>query len=676
MDNPLLQPFDAAPFSSIETKHFKPAFDAALAEARAEIEAIADHPDPPDFENTIAALDYAGARLDRISSIFFNLNAAETNAEIQALAQEVSPLLSEFSNDITLNEALFDRVRTVYEARENLDLDAEAFTLLEKKFLHFRRNGALLDAAGKKRLRQIDSELSRLKLTFGEHILEETNSYELHITREEDLEGLPESQREAARMRAEAAGKEGWVMTLDYPSYLPFMKYASNRDLRKELYLAFGSKGFHGNALDNREIVLKIANLRYERARLLGYGSHADFVLEQRMAKSPETVREFLEELLDKALPAAKRELEELAAYASKRDGLAELEAWDKAYYSEKLKQEKFALDDEILKPYFQLENVIDGVFEIAGRLYGLAFQPDTSLPAYHKEVRTYRVVDADGQLVALFYADFHPRPGKRGGAWMTSYKPQYRKRGAVERPHIAIVCNFTRPTSSQPALLTFDEVTTLFHEFGHALHGMLADTTYPGLSGTSVYWDFVELPSQIMENWCYEPDALALFARHYETGEVLPEALIEKIRASANFQEGIATVRQLSFGFLDMAWHGGNPTDISDVKAHESEAFAPTRLFPEHPETCMSTAFAHIFQGGYASGYYSYKWAEVLDADAFASFSESGIFDRETAGRFRDHILSRGGTEDPMALYVRFRGREPEIDALLKRAGLVPAVK
>ncbi|EAR17174.1 M3 family metallopeptidase [Robiginitalea biformata] len=675
MENPLLQPFDAAPFSSIRTEHFKPAFDAALAEARAEIDAIADHPAPPDFENTIAALDYAGSRLDRISSIFFNLNAAETNAEIQALAQEVSPLLSEFSNDITLNESLFDRVRQVYEARETMDLDAESRTLVEKKFLHFRRNGALLDAAGKKRLREIDSELSRLKLTFGEHILEETNSYELHITREEDLEGLPESQREAARIRAGSGGKEGWIITLDYPSYLPFMKYAANRNLRKELYLAFGSKGFHGDARDNREIVLRIANLRFERARLLGYASHADFVLEQRMAKSPETVREFLEELLEKALPAAKRELGELAAYAEKRDGLTQLEPWDKAYYSEKLKQEKFALDDEILKPYFQLENVIDGVFEIAGRLYGLSFQPEDSLPTYHEEVRTYRVVDADGKLVALFYADFHPRPGKRGGAWMTSYKPQYRKGGTVERPHIAIVCNFTRPTSSQPALLTFDEVTTLFHEFGHALHGMLADTTYPGLSGTSVYWDFVELPSQLMENWCYEPDALALFARHYKTGEILPDTLIEKIKASANFQEGIATVRQLSFGFLDMAWHGGNPSDITDVKAHESEAFAPTRLFPEHPETCMSTAFAHIFQGGYASGYYSYKWAEVLDADAFASFRESGIFDRETARRFRDHILSRGGTEDPMELYVRFRGREPEIDALLKRAGLVPAV-
>ncbi|MDC6355532.1 MULTISPECIES: M3 family metallopeptidase [Robiginitalea] len=674
MENPLLQPFDAAPFSSIRTEHFKPAFDAALAEARAEIDAIADHPAPPDFENTIAALDYAGSRLDRISSIFFNLNAAETNAEIQALAQEVSPLLSEFSNDITLNESLFDRVRQVYEARETMDLDAESRTLVEKKFLHFRRNGALLDAAGKKRLREIDSELSRLKLTFGEHILEETNSYELHITREEDLEGLPESQREAARIRAGSGGKEGWIITLDYPSYLPFMKYAANRNLRKELYLAFGSKGFHGDARDNREIVLRIANLRFERARLLGYASHADFVLEQRMAKSPETVREFLEELLEKALPAAKRELGELAAYAEKRDGLTQLEPWDKAYYSEKLKQEKFALDDEILKPYFQLENVIDGVFEIAGRLYGLSFQPEDSLPTYHEEVRTYRVVDADGKLVALFYADFHPRPGKRGGAWMTSYKPQYRKGGTVERPHIAIVCNFTRPTSSQPALLTFDEVTTLFHEFGHALHGMLADTTYPGLSGTSVYWDFVELPSQLMENWCYEPDALALFARHYKTGEILPDTLIEKIKASANFQEGIATVRQLSFGFLDMAWHGGNPSDITDVKAHESEAFAPTRLFPEHPETCMSTAFAHIFQGGYASGYYSYKWAEVLDADAFASFRESGIFDRETARRFRDHILSRGGTEDPMELYVRFRGREPEIDALLKRAGLVPA--
>ncbi|MBC2839592.1 M3 family metallopeptidase [Robiginitalea sp. SC105] len=675
-DNPLLQPFDAAPFDALKTDQFKPAFEKALAEARAEIDAIAQNPEPPDFKNTIAALDYAGYRLDRISSIFFNLNSAETNKEIQALAQEISPLLTEFSNDITLNQGLFERVREVFEQRESLELDPESATLLEKKFRHFSRNGALLDEKDKKRLREIDSELSRLKLTFGEHVLEETNTYELHLTREEDLEGLPESLREAARMKAESRDKEGWVITLEYPSYLPFMKYAANRGLRKKLYLAFGSKGFHGDALDNREIVLKIAKLRYQRARLLGYDSHADFVLEERMAKSPGAVLEFLESLREKALPAAKRELEELRAYAERRDGLQHLEPWDKAFYSEKLKQEKFELDDEVLKPYFQLEKVIDGVFEVAGRLYGISFEPDDSLPVYHEEVRTYRVVDADGKLVALFYADFHPRPGKRGGAWMTSYKPQFRKGDTEERPHISIVCNFTRPTASQPALLTFDEVTTLFHEFGHALHGMLADTNYPGLSGTSVYWDFVELPSQIMENWCYQPEALALFARHYETGEILSEELVDRIRASANFQEGIATVRQLSFGFLDMAWHGGDPTGISDVKAHESGAFASTRLFPEHEDTCMSTSFSHIFQGGYASGYYSYKWAEVLDADAFAFFEDSGIFDPEVAGRFREHILSRGGTEDPMELYVRFRGREPQIDALLKRAGLVPAVR
>ena len=673
MDNPLLEPFDLVPFTKIRTAHFKPAFDKALDHAREEIKAITNNPEPPDFENTIAALDFAGYQLDRISSVFFNLNSAETNPEIQALAQEISPLLAAFSNDITLNEALFKRVDAVYSQQEKQALSEEQKTLLDRKYKHFRRNGALLSDPEKKRLREIDARLSTLKLKFGEHVLEETNRYRLHLTEEDQLSGLPESSKEAAAAKARSLELPGWVFTLEYPSYLPFMKYADNRELRKQLAKAFGSKGFHGDEIDNRDIVLEIAKLRYERAQLLGYQTHAHFVLEQRMAKTPKSVEDFLNQLLTKAMPAAQREMEEMKAYANDRDGIENLQSWDKAYYSEKLKQEKFQLDDQLLKPYFELGQVLDGVFEISGRLFGLEFEEDKEAETYHEEVRAFKVLDREeGTLKAYFYADFHPRPGKRSGAWMTSYKPQFRKDGVNERPQVSIVCNFTRPTETTPALLTFNEVTTLFHEFGHALHGMLADTTYPGLSGTSVFWDFVELPSQIMENWCFQPEALSLFARHYQNGDPLPEDWIKRLRESANFQEGIATIRQLSFGFLDMAWHGKDPTGIEDVKDYESEAFRPTRLFPEQLDTCMSTSFSHIFQGGYASGYYSYKWAEVLDADAFSFFEETGIFNPNTASLFMEHILSKGGTEDPMDLYVRFRGREPEIDALLKRAGLL----
>ncbi len=673
MDNPLMEPFDLVPFTEIQTEHFKPAFDKALKEAREEIAAITSNPELPTFENTIAALDFAGYQLDRISSVFFNLNSAETNPQIQALAQEISPLLAAFSNDITLNQDLFKRVDAVYQQKNSLELTAEEKTLLDRKYRHFQRNGALLSAADKKRLREIDARLSTLKLSFGEHVLEETNRYRFHITEEARLSGLPQTSRDAAAAKARTLDLPGWVFTLDYPSYLPFMKYADDREARREFSKAFGSKGFHGDALDNQAHVREIAGLRFERARLLGYQTHAHFVLEERMAKNPESVEDFLNQLLQKAMPAASREMEEMQEYARNRDGIQTLESWDKAYYSEKLKQEKFHLDDQLLKPYFELEHVLGGVFEIAGRLFDLSFEADDTIETYHEEVKAYRVMDRDqGTLKAYFYADFHPRPGKRSGAWMTSYKPQFRKGSVNERPHVSIVCNFTRPTERTPALLTFQEVTTLFHEFGHALHGMLADTTYPGLSGTSVFWDFVELPSQIMENWCFQPEALALFARHYESGDTLPEDWVQRLRDSANFQEGIATIRQLSFGFLDMAWHGIDPTGVEDVKAHEAAAFRPTRLFPEHPDTCMSTSFSHIFQGGYASGYYSYKWAEVLDADAFSYFEETGIFNTDTASRFRDHVLSKGGTEDPMELYVRFRGREPEMDALLKRAGLL----
>ncbi|WP_405269387.1 M3 family metallopeptidase [Cellulophaga sp. Ld12] len=670
--NPLLSPFDTAPFSELKNEHFMPAFTQAIADARAEIEAITHNTEAPTFKNTIAALDYSGKQLDRISSVFFNLNSAETNEDIQKIAQEISPILSEFGNDITLNEDLFKRVKAVYDQKENLDLTTEEQTLLDKKYKGFSRNGANLSEDRKKRLREIDAASSKLKLNFGENILAETNKFQMHLTNETDLDGLPEGEKEAAAQMAKAKELEGWLITLDYPSYIPFMKYAKNRALRKKLSIAFGSKAFHNDELDNQENVLKIAQLRHERANLLGYKTHAHFVLEERMAQTPEKVQEFLNELLEKAKPAAEREFKELEDFAKELDGIDQLEKWDGAYYSEKLKQKLFNLDDEKLKPYFKLENVIAGVFTVAEKLYGLQFEEVFDIDKYHEDVKTYRIYDEDRKLVAIFYADFHPRAGKRGGAWMTSFKSQYVENGENVRPHISNVCNFTKPTASKPSLLTFNEVTTLFHEFGHGLHGMLADTVYPGLSGTSVYWDFVELPSQVLENWCYEKEALELFATHYETGEVIPMELVEKIKASATFQEGMQTLRQLSFGLLDMSWHGTDPTTITDVKAQEDTVFKETDLYPATPDTCMSTSFAHIFQGGYSSGYYSYKWAEVLDADAFAYFKEKGIFNKEVATKFKEHVLSKGGTENPMELYKKFRGAAPKIEPLLERAGLL----
>ncbi|MEM8846539.1 MAG: M3 family metallopeptidase [Bacteroidota bacterium] len=672
MSNPLLNTFDKAPFEQIQNEHFKPAFLEAIENAREEIDQIATNSEPPTFENTLVALDYSGQQLDRVSSLFFNLNSAETNEEIQKIAQEVSPLLSEFSNDITLNQSLFKRIKSVYGQRDTLELTEEQKTLLEKRYKSFSRNGANLNDEDKDRLREIDKELAQLKLKFGENVLAENNRYELHLTDEQQLKGLPEGAKEAAAQLAKSKEKEGWLITLDYPSYIPFMKYAEDRQLRKELSLAFGSKGFHNDELDNQSNVLRIVKLRHERANLLDYRTHAHFVLEERMAETPKKVLDFLNELLEKAKPSAKKEFEELENVAKELDGVEQLEKWDSAYYAEKLKQKLFNLDDEKLKPYFKLENVIDGVFKVAEKLFDLNFKEVFDIEKYHEEVKTFEVYDKDNNLVSLFYADFHPRPGKRGGAWMTSYKPQYTLNGENSRPHISNVCNFTKPTASKPSLLTFNEVTTLFHEFGHALHGMLANTNYPSLSGTSVYWDFVELPSQVMENWCYEKEALELFAYHYETGELIPMELIQKIKESATFQEGMATLRQLSFGFLDMAWHGKDPSQIANVKGYETKAFENTSLFPETPETCMSTAFAHIFQGGYSSGYYSYKWAEVLDADAFAYFKEEGIFNKDVALKFKEHVLSKGGTENPMTLYKRFRGEEPKIEPLLERAGLI----
>jgi len=672
MENILLEKFDAAPFSKIKNQDFEPAFEQAIKDAKQEVKQIITNKDEATFENTLEAMAFSGMQLDRISNIFFNLNSAETNEELQKIAQIVAPKLSEFGNDITLNPDLFKRVKAVYDKKDTLKLTAEQMMLLEKSYKGFVRNGALLSDSEKEQLRAIDAELALLSLKFGENILAETNAYQLQITNANDLEGLPEDTILMAKQLAESENKEGWIFTLDFPSYLPFVTYAKNRELRKEITIAAGKKAFQDNEFNNEANVLRMVNLRNKRANLLGYKTHADFVLEERMAQNPTKVLNFLNDLLLKAKPAATKEFEELTAFAKKTDGLEHLEKWDGTYYSEKLKQEKFNLDDEILKPYFKLENVLNGAFEVANKLFGIRFEKISNIDVYHQDVETYEVKDENNNLVALFYADFFPRKGKRNGAWMTSFKSQYIKDGINERPHVSIVCNFTKPTPTKPSLLTFNEVTTLFHEFGHALHGILANTVYPSLSGTSVYWDFVELPSQVMENWCYEKEALELFAKHYETGEIIPMELIEKIKESASFLEGIATVRQLSFGLLDMGWHSQNPANITSLKEFENEQFESTKLYPDVAENAMSTAFSHIFAGGYSSGYYSYKWAEVLDADAFDYFKQNGIFNREIATKFKDNVLSQGGTQPPMELYKKFRGQEPKPEALLKRAGLI----
>jgi len=681
MNNPLLSdfqsPYETAPFSLLKNEHFKPAFEKAIQWAKSEIDLIVNNQSEPTFANTLEALEFSGKKLDRISSIFFNLNSAETNDEIQKIAQEVSPWLSDFANDIRLNEKLFQKIKLIFNKKDTLNLQEEQKMLLVKNYRSFVRNGANLKDKEKTQLRKIDKNLSKLSLQFGENILAETNVFSLIIKDKKQLSGLPEGLIEAAAMLAKEKlasekSENNWVFTLDYPSYIPFMTYADNRKLREKMAKAFGARGFQNNPNDNQKIVLDIVKLRHERANLLGYKSHAYFVLEERMAETPEKVLAFLNDLMIKAKPAAKNDFNKIKTTA-KNDGIENIEKWDGAYYSEKLKKELFDLDDEKLKPYFKLENVITGVFTIAGKLYDLNFEEVFDIDTYHKDVKTYKVTDNDGNFIAVFYADFFPRKGKRNGAWMTSFKGQWKKDGENSRPHISIVCNFTKPTDTKPSLLTFNEVTTLFHEFGHALHGMLANTTYPNLSGTNVYWDFVELPSQVFENWCYEKEALNLFAKHYKTGEMIPMELVQKIKASSNFLEGMATMRQLSFGLLDMAWHNDKlPHTINSVKEFENNAFADTQLYPDVTENCMSTSFSHIFQGGYSSGYYSYKWAEVLDADAFEAFLESGIFNKEIATKFKENILSQGGTQKPMDLYKKFRGKEPSVDALLKRAGLL----
>ena len=672
MKNPLLAPFrtphQSTPFGEIKPEHFIPAIKKGIQESLKAINKITDQKAQPSFDNTINALQNISELLERNSTILFNLNSAETTEEIQQITQQTSPLLTKFQNDVRLNQVLFDRVKKVFENRESEILTSEQLTLLKKEFKSFARNGALLSEDEKIILREIDTEKAKLSLSFGENVLADTNDYLIHITEENQLKGLPDQVKEMGAEIAKSKNKTGWIFTLDYPSYVPFMTYLDNRELRRKMSLAFGQRGFRENDHNNSKIILKIIELRKKRAELLGYESHANFILAERMAGSEKNVNDFLEDLYQKALPAAKKEWEELVSYAKKNLNLDQIEKWDTAYVSEKLKQAQLDLDEQLLKPYFPLEKVKLGLFEIVGKLYGLSFKKNKDIQVYHNEVEVYEVFNSHGYFHALLYTDFFPREGKRNGAWMTSYRSQ--KKG--QRPHVSIVCNFSKPTASLPSLLTFQEVTTLFHEFGHALHGILSETTYRALSGTSVYWDFVELPSQIMENWCYEKKALKLFAKHYKTNEIIPMEYIKKIEKVAHFQQGLQTLRQLGFAFLDLSYHNKKANEIKDVKSHEKKILDRIQFLGDYPENSTSTAFSHIFQGGYSAGYYSYKWAEVLDADAFELFLEKGVFDRETSKSFKENILSKGGTEHPMILYKRFRGKAPNPKALLKRSGLV----
>jgi peptidyl-dipeptidase Dcp len=675
-DNPLLQPF-TAPFQTpsydkIKAEHFLPAMKEAMAEGHQEVDVIVNNAAKPSFENTIVALERAGDKLSRITPILFHLNGAETTPELQKVVREASPLLTEYGNDIQLNEKLFARVKSVWDGRDKLKLDAEGKMLLEKTYKGFARNGANLSAADKEKLRGLNKELSQLSIQFNEHNLAETNEYALEVTDEKDLAGLPDYVREAAKAEAKKRNKEGWVFTLQAPSYVPFMQYADNRELRKKLWLAYNKRGFNGDKNDNQEIIAKLVKLRHEKATLLGYKTWADYVLEDRMAENPAKVKEFELSVLGYAKPAAQRELKELTDYA-KSQGFNEpvLQRWDASYYAEKLKKEKFAINDDLLKPYFKLENVLDGLFTLTNKLYGLTFKERKDIPTWNPEVKTYEILDENGKLLSIWYGDYFPRPGKRAGAWNTTTRSQHFENGQDVRPHVLNVCNFTRPTETMPSLLTFREVETLFHEFGHALHSMLSHAKYETVSGTSVAWDFVELPSQFMENFCQEPEVLKMFAKHYQTGQVIPQEYIEKIRASSNFLAGIATARQLNLGLTDLAWHGQAPTGKS-VAEVEAEVAEQTEVYPLVPGTAVSPAFAHIFAGGYSAGYYSYMWSEVLDADAFDAFKEKGIFNPAVAKSFRENILSKGGSEKADVLYRRFRGRDPRPEAMLRRAGLI----
>ena len=675
--NPFLHtyhtPHQTTPFNLIQLSDYEPAIREGMRIEDEEIKAITDNPEPPTFNNTVLALERAGQLLDRVTTVLFNLMSAETCDEMEAIAEKMMPELSEHSNNISLNEKLFERIKCVYTQRESLNLTPEERRLLEKTYDGFIRNGANLSDADKETFRKLSMELSTLTLRFSQNHLKETNKYELVLTSEAELEGLPESIIEAAAHTAKEKGKEGWIITLQAPSYVPFMKYSSNRNLRKELYMAYNTQCTHRDELDNTDIVKQLVNLRMELAQLLGFTDYADYVLRKRMAENSEHVYQLLNQLLDAYTPTAHKEVAEIEALAQEMEGKDfRLMPWDFSYYAEKLKNKKFNLDEEALRPYFELSKVKEGVFGLATRLYGITFRENKDIPVYHPDVQAYEVFDKDGSYLAVLYTDFHPRAGKRSGAWMTEYKEQWiDENGNNSRPHVSVTMNFTKPTAEKPALLTFSEVTTFLHEFGHALHGMFANTHFQSMSGTNVYWDFVELPSQIMENFAVEKDFLNTFARHYQTNEPIPEELVKRIVDASNFNVAYACLRQVSFGLLDMAWYTRRTAFDGDVKEYEKASWTRAQILLQIDETCMSVQFGHIMSGGYSAGYYSYKWAEVLDADAFSVFKEKGIFNTEVAQSFRDNILSKGGTEHPMTLYKRFRGQEPTIDALLIRNGI-----
>ena len=672
--NPLIDfpqtPFGCLAFDAIEPAHFMPAAEHWMNIARERISSITENTDTPMFNNTLVPLEFASKELGVVSSCFFNLNSAETNEDIQTIARELSPKLTLFNNETLLNEALFIRIKAVWENREQELLDAESARLLKETYEGFVRNGALLEGQERESLKSISEKLSKLSLSFGENVLKETQAFELHVADAEELAGLPEATIASAASLAEEKEKQGYVFGLDMPTYISIMKYADNAAIREKMYRAYGTRAAKDNEYNNEQNIQELVNTRLVKAQLLGFDSHAALTLSKRMARTPETVLSFLNDLKTLAKPAAQKDLKAVQAFASAAGHQGEVRPWDFSYWSEKLKKATLNLDDNLLKPYFKIENVLAGVFEISARLYGLSFKKNANIDTYHEDVDAYEVYDKDGEFLSLLYTDFFPRAGKRAGAWMTSYRSMYTLEGKVVRPHISIVCNFTKPTADKPSLLTFNEVTTLFHEFGHALHGMMARGAYPSLTGTSVYWDFVELPSQILENWCYEPEALALFAKHYETGELLPKEYVDRIVESQQFMEGYATLRQLNFGYLDMTYHGLTEPMESAVVDFERSATADTQLFSPVEGTLSSTAFSHIFQGGYSAGYYSYKWAEVLDADAFERFKEEGIFSAAAANGFAE-ILSSGGTVAPDELFKKFRGRDPKVDALLKRAGI-----
>ncbi|MDY4562747.1 MAG: M3 family metallopeptidase [Candidatus Cryptobacteroides sp.] len=675
MENPLLTesklPFGAPQFDKIRNEHYMPAFEQGIAEAKAEIDAIANNPEAPTFENTIEAMEYSGETLDRVSSIFYNLMEADVNEQMQQIAEEVAPMLNDYSMYVSLNEKLFERVKAVYEQRDSLALEKDQLKLLENTYRSFTRNGANLQGEDREKYSRISEELSLTTLAFQKNLLAATNAYVLNITDSTKLDGLPAYVVDAAAESAAEKGLEGWAFTLDYPSYSPFMKYCNDRELRRQMYMAYGSRAV-GGEYSNCENVSKIIDLRIQSAQLLGYRTYADYALEVRMAKDAGTVNKFLADLMTPSLPYARADVKMVEDFARKNGFEGDrLMGWDFSYWSEKLQKAEYDLSEELLKPYFKLENCIDAVFDLAHRLYGINFKIREDIPGYHKDVKVYEVTDEDGSHLALFYADFFPRPSKRGGAWMTEFRGQSIKDGVERRPFISIVTNFSKPTASTPSLITHYEFTTFLHEFGHALHGMLAEGRYGSLTGTSVARDFVELPSQIMENWGYEPEYLNTFAKHYQTGESIPMELIDKIVASKNYLSGYSQVRQLQFGLLDMAWHSLESLPQTDPVSFEKAALKPYEVMPGVAETAISPGFSHIFAGGYAAGYYSYKWAEVLEADAFSLFQEKGIFNTEVSHSFRENILSRGGSEDAAVLYRNFRGHDPEPEALMKKLGL-----